>query len=129
MTFLSLIIPCYNVAKYLPATIQSLTQLQDAENCEFIFVNDGSSDETLALLIDFAKKDNRAIIIDQMNQGVSTARNRALEIAQGEYILCLDGDDYLHTNTVAIIKQHMHDADALLSPCIFQNDLGYLHWL
>ena len=122
MTFLSLIIPCYNVAKYLPATIQSLTQLQDAENCEFIFVNDGSSDETLALLTDFAKKDNRAIIIDQMNQGVSTARNRALEIAQGEYILCLDGDDCLHTNTVSIIKKHMHDADALLSPCIFQKD-------
>lgn len=122
MTFLSLIIPCYNVAKYLPATIHSLTQLQDAENCEFIFVNDGSTDETLSLLTDFAKKDNRAIIIDQQNQGVSTARNRALEIARGTYILCLDGDDYLHANTVAIIKEHMRDADALLSPCIFQEN-------
>lgn len=122
MTFLSLIIPCYNVSEYLPATLRSLTQLKDAENCEFIFINDGSTDNTLSLLIEFAKKDKRAIIINQKNQGVSAARNRALEIAQGECILCLDGDDCLHTNTVTIIKEHRHDADALLSPCIFQRN-------
>ena len=122
MTFLSLIIPCYNVSEYLPATLRSLTQLKDAEDCEFIFINDGSTDSTLLLLIDFAKKDKRAIIIDQKNQGVSAARNRAIEMAQGKYILCLDGDDCLHANTVTIIKEHMHDADALLSPCIFQKN-------
>ena len=122
MTFLSLIIPCYNVSEYLPATLRSLTQLKDAEDCEFIFVNDGSTDNTLLLLTDFAKKDKRAIIIDQKNQGVSAARNRALEIAQGKYILCLDGDDCLHANTMTIIKENIHDSDALLSPCIFQKN-------
>lgn len=122
MTFLSLIIPCYNVSEYLPATLRSLTQLKDAEDCEFIFVNDGSTDNTLLLLTDFAKKDKRAIIIDQKNQGVSAARNRALEIAQGKYILCLDGDDCLHANTMIIIKENIHDSDALLSPCIFQKN-------
>lgn len=122
MKFLSLVIPCYNVSEYLPATLRSLTQLKEAENCEFIFINDGSTDSTLLLLIDFAKKDKRAIIIDQKNQGVSAARNRAIEMAQGKYILCLDGDDCLHANTVTIIKEHMHDADALLSPCIFQKN-------
>ena len=122
MTFLSLIIPCYNVSEYLPATLRSLTQLKDAEDCEFIFVNDGSTDNTLLLLTDFAKKDKRAIIIDQKNQGVSAARNRALEIVQGRYILCLDGDDCLHANTMTIIKENIHDSDALLSPCIFQKN-------
>ena len=82
MTFLSLIIPCYNVSEYLPATLRSLTQLKDAEDCEFIFVNDGSTDNTLLLLTDFAKKDKRAIIIDQLNKGVSAARNAALNIAR-----------------------------------------------
>lgn len=122
MTFLSIIIPCYNVEDYLPATLRSLTQLKDAEDCEFIFVNDGSTDNTLTLLHDFVNKDKRAILIDQNNQGVSAARNRALGSVQGEYILCLDGDDYLHTNTITIIKQHLHHADALLSPCIVKKN-------
>lgn len=114
--FLSIIIPCYNVAQYIPATLNSLSALQDAEDCEFIFINDGSTDETPALLSNFAKLEKRAVYISQTNQGVSAARNAAIHIARGQYILCLDGDDTLTPNAVSIIRQNIRNHDALLSP-------------
>lgn len=123
MTFLSIIIPCYNVERYILSTLNSLSLLNDAKDCEFIFVNDGSTDKTSFYIQEFAKKDNRAILIDQPNQGVSVARNAALKRARGKFILCLDGDDYLHSDTIHIIKNNLKDADALLAPCIVeQND-------
>ena len=114
---LSIIIPCYNVAEYIPRTLDSLSQLNNAENCEFIFINDGSTDNTLSYIQSFAKNDHRAIVINQSNQGVSAARNAALSIAKKEYILCLDGDDFLHPETLSIIKNCIHKSDALLAPC------------
>ena len=83
---LSIIIPCYNVEEYIPKTLDSLSQLNNAENCEFIFINDGSTDNTLSHIQSFAKNDHRAIVINQSNQGVSAARNAALSIAKKEYI-------------------------------------------
>ena len=117
LPYLSIIIPCYNVADYIPMTIQSLSQLNDAEDCEFIFINDGSTDDTLKLIESFAKKDKRVILIDQKNQGVSVARNHALQVATGKYVLCLDGDDFLVPETIAIIRNHIASSDVLLAPC------------
>ena len=118
MTFLSIIIPCYNVESYILSTLESLSRLNSAEDCEFIFVNDGSTDKTLPYIQEFAKNDNRAIVINQQNQGVSIARNVALGKVKGQYMLCLDGDDYLHPETIHIIRNNLKDADALLAPCI-----------
>lgn len=118
MSYLSIIIPCYNVEAYIPKTIESLSNLTDADSCEFIFVNDGSTDNTLSYLQAFAKKDSRAIILDQHNQGVSAARNAALQLAKGEFVLFLDGDDYILPNTISIIKKSIKGTDALLTPCI-----------
>lgn len=122
MPYLSIIIPCYNVAEYVSKTLNSLSQLKKADDCEFIFINDGATDNTLSYIQEFAKKDNRAIVIDQSNQGVSAARNAALKIATGKYILYLDGDDFLHPETVSIIQQFIHHADALLVPCIIVSE-------
>lgn len=117
-TFLSIIIPCYNVEQYLPATLHSLTNLHHAEDCEFIFVNDGSTDNTPLLIQHFADHDPRTVYISQTNQGVSAARNAAITVAKGQYLLCLDGDDTLTSNAVTIIRQSLEGADALLSPII-----------
>lgn len=121
MTFLSIIIPCYNVEAYLPKTLESLSLLKNAEDCEFIFVNDGSRDSTLTIIEKFVQNDKRATLINQNNMGVSAARNAALDIAKGNYILCLDGDDYLHPNTLEIITNNINNADALIAPCIITN--------
>ena len=122
MPFLSIIIPCYNVEDYLPCTLDSLSQLNCDEECEYIFVNDGSTDSTLSMIKTFVQHHPQAIVIDQSNQGVSAARNAALEQATGEYILCLDGDDFLHPNTISIIKKHIKSADMLIAPCIIKQD-------
>lgn len=116
--FLSIVIPCYNVEKYLPATLQSLRNLQDAEDCEFIFVNDGSTDNTPSLIQDFVVHDSRAIYLSQTNQGVSSARNAAISVLKGEYFICLDGDDTLNPSTIAIIRRNIAGVDALLSPVV-----------
>ena len=116
MTFLSIIIPCYNVEDYLPLTIQSLRSLKDAEDCEFIFINDGSIDGTLDIIQDYANEDKRVIVINQENCGVSAARNSAINIAHGLYILPLDGDDRLLPETISIIKENLKNADLLIAP-------------
>ena len=112
MPFLSIIIPCYNVEDYLPYTLESLSQLNCGEECEYIFVNDGSTDSTLSTINTFAQHHQQAIVIDQSNQGVSAARNAALKIAKGEYVLYLDGDDFVHTDTISIIKKQKGPTDA-----------------
>lgn len=94
--FLSYIVPCYNVEKYLPRCIESLSQQSvEAYDIEFIMINDGSTDGTLTLIKQFAERDPRVVVINQNNQGVSAARNNGLKIARGEYVFFLDGDDYM----------------------------------
>lgn len=94
--FISYIVPCYNVERYLPRCIKSLEcqQIGGAE-VEFILVNDGSKDGTLNIIKDFAKRDKRVVVIDQPNQGVCMARNNGLSLAKGKYVFFLDGDDWL----------------------------------
>lgn len=124
MPILSIIIPCYNVARFLPQTLRSLRQLKDADDVEFIFINDGSTDDTLALLQTFAADDRRAIVMDQPNLGVAVARNNGMQRMTGEYMLLLDGDDWLDDNAVICILEHLRGADALLPNIRFITDPG-----
>ena len=85
-------IPAYNVGRYLAATIDSLLA-QTLTNWEAIVVDDGSTDETLEIAQSYAESDPRIRVIWQENQGVSAARNRALDEAKGRAFALLDGDD------------------------------------
>lgn len=89
---LSVIVPIYNSAHFLRECLQSVLA-QRIENFEIICINDGSRDNSLEILTEFAHKDNRIVIINQENQGVSAARNAGLEISKGEYIGFVDSDD------------------------------------
>lgn len=93
----SVIIPVYNVAEYLPFALQSCLD-QTLYDVEFICVNDGSTDNSLEILREYEGKDKRFIIIDKKNGGVSSARNEGLKIATGKWIMFLDPDDYLSEN-------------------------------
>ncbi|WP_228307722.1 glycosyltransferase [Priestia sp. J2] len=90
----SVVIPVYNVEKYITECIESLLN-QTLEQCEFIFVNDGSKDNSVQIIENYRKKDNRVKLINQENHGVSIARNNGLEIALGEYVGFVDADDYI----------------------------------
>lgn len=94
MTKLSIIVPVYNVEKYLPKCLESLIK-QTLKDIEIICVNDGSTDNSLAILKEFASKDSRIRIIDNQHQGVAKTRNTGIEQSTGEYIGFVDSDDYI----------------------------------
>ena len=93
----SIIVPVYNVEKYLEECIDSLVK-QTLQEIEIICINDGSTDKSNEILNDYKSKDSRIIIIDQDNMGQGTARNRGIEYAHGKYIQFLDSDDFLEQN-------------------------------
>ncbi|WP_405293709.1 glycosyltransferase family 2 protein [Methanobrevibacter sp.] len=99
MPKISVILPIYNTAEYLPECIGSVLN-QTFGEFELICVNDGSTDNSLAILEDYRLKDNRLRIITQENKGLSSARNTGLNKAKGDYILFLDSDDYLTLNAL-----------------------------
>lgn len=94
MAKLSIIVPVYNVEKYLPKCLESLTN-QTLKDIEIICVNDGSMDNSLAILKEFASKDSRIRIINNQHQGVAKTRNTGIEQSTGEYIGFVDSDDYI----------------------------------
>jgi glycosyltransferase involved in cell wall biosynthesis len=92
----SIVIPTYNYCRYLPRALQSCID-QSYENLEIIVIDDGSTDNTKALVKNLV---NRVTYVYQENQGVSAARNRGLEMATGEFIAFLDADDYLTGDSI-----------------------------
>lgn len=94
----SIIVPVYNVEKYLPRCLDSLVN-QTLKDIEIICVNDGSTDGSLAILQQYAAKDKRIKIIDKENSGPGDCRNRGIEAAKGEFIAFVDSDDWVELNT------------------------------
>ena len=90
----SVIVPCYNAQRFLSVCLESL-KAQKAPEIEMIFIDDGSTDETGAMLDQFAKTEPRARVVHRKNGGVSSARNKGLSMAQGRYIAFMDADDAL----------------------------------
>jgi glycosyltransferase involved in cell wall biosynthesis len=99
----SVIIPCFNVEKYITDTIESILN-QNYKNFEIILVNDGSTDKTISVFQGY-KKDNNILIIDKVNEGVSSARNKGIEYASGDYFLFLDGDDVILPNLLIKLSE------------------------
>jgi glycosyltransferase involved in cell wall biosynthesis len=101
--FFSIIIPLYNKAKFIKETLQSVLD-QDFFDFEVIVVDDGSTDDSVAIVTHF--NDTRIILIKQKNTGVSAARNNGISIAKGAHIALIDADDYWYTNHLtALINQ------------------------
>lgn len=94
---ISVIMPVYNVEKFLPQCLDSIVN-QTFGDFELICINDGSTDGSLQILRDYAKKDERIHIISQINKGLSAARNAGLNFATGEYITFVDSDDWADLN-------------------------------
>ncbi len=97
---ISVIIPVYNVERYLVDCLDSVIGQGDVD-LEIICVNDGSTDSSLVILQSYAEKNNNITIISQDNQGLSCARNAGLRVAKGDYVYFLDSDDMLAPNSLA----------------------------
>lgn len=94
---ISIIIPIYNCEKYIEECIKSILA-QTFNDFEIIIINDGSSDNSLNICDQYATRDERIKVFSQNNKGVSSARNRGIDIAQGEWITFIDADDIVYKN-------------------------------
>lgn len=100
----SVIIPVYNTEKYLRECLDSIVN-QTLKDIEIICVDDGSSDGSPCILEEYRAKDSRVVVIKQANSGLSSARNRGMHRAHGEYIAFVDSDDYLELNALEKASQ------------------------
>lgn len=104
MAKVSIIIPIYNVEKYVRKTIDSAIN-QTEKDIEIILVDDGSTDMSGKICDEYAQKDKRINVIHKVNGGLSSARNAGIKIASSEYIMLLDGDDFLNSHAVSILNE------------------------
>ncbi len=102
----SVIVPIYNAEKYLDTCLQSITR-QNYPHLQIILVNDGSTDNSLSIAQTYADKDSRIILLNQSNKGQGAARNKALQIAAGDWIAFVDADDCLDFNFFSSIMDEM----------------------
>lgn len=108
----SIIIPAYNAEAYLQRCLDSIFS-QEFEDYEVVVINDGSTDDTAELLVQYAAGHTNLRVITQSNQGMATARNRGLEVAQGDYVMFVDSDDRLCSNALATLAPQVSGEDVI----------------
>lgn len=113
---ISVIIPVYNTAEYLPRCLDSVLQ-NTYQNLEIICINDGSTDDSAAVLKRYAESDSRIIVVNKINEGVSAARNIGLDIATGSFVSFIDSDDWVHSKYFEVMMhfQIKFNADIVAS--------------
>lgn len=118
----SIVIPVYNVENYLEKCLNSVLA-QDYPNIEIVCVNDGSTDDSYRILKRYEKDDTRVVVVNQENSGVSLARNNALKIISGDFVMFVDSDDWLDQNVVSSCVNHMSDenADIVMFPYVSEH--------
>lgn len=120
---ISVIIPCFQAGKYIKRCLTSVLA-QSYSNVEVIVVDDGSTDNSSSVIKEIADEDNRVRYIYQDNQGVSSARNKGLANAKGEYITFVDSDDTIKPNMYEILINLIKENDADISHCSYCRDDG-----
>ena len=122
-SLVSIIIPVYKAEPYLRQCLDSIIH-QTYTDLEIICVNDESPDKSLDILKEYAAADNRLVLIDKKNEGVSAARNLALRVAKGKYIAFVDADDWIEPETFSVTMKEMNqsDSDVVIWPYISEHE-------
>ena len=118
MDLISVIIPVYNVEKYLTKCVDSIIN-QTYKNLEIILVDDGSPDNCGKICDEYAKKDNRIKVIHKENGGLSSARNAGLDICKGEYICFIDSDDFVSLSFIEVLYKMIQINKTDIAQCNF----------
>lgn len=105
---ISVIVPVYNASTYIGRCIESV-QAQTYKKWELILVDDGSKDDSLNICSEYASKDTRIHVIHQENAGPGIARNTGIDMANGEYIVFIDSDDYIEKEYFSLLSKHNED--------------------
>ena len=120
----SVIVPVYNVEKYLRQCLDSLVN-QTLKEIEIICINDGTKDNSVEIINEYVKKYSNIILINQENQGLGMARNNAMKHAKGDYIAFVDSDDWVDTDMYEVLYNKAIETDADIVECdyrmVFEN--------
>ena len=116
---ISIIVPVYNVEKYLNRCIDSLIS-QTYQNIEIILVDDGSTDSSSEIVDGYLKKDNRIKVFHKDNGGLSDARNKGIEISKGKYLSFVDSDDYVTNTYIETLYNTIIEYEADISICSYK---------
>lgn len=116
MSKISIIVPVYNVERYLDKCIFSILE-QSFTDFELILVNDGSKDNSGMMCDGYKDRDSRIKVIHQENSGLSAARNIGIETSEGEYVTFIDSDDFIHRNMLEILYNNILGNKADISVC------------
>lgn len=114
-TKISIVIPVFNASQYIAETVESVIS-QTYTNWELILVNDGSLDDSGIICDRLSEKDERIRVFHQENSGVSTARNKGIELAKGEWIVFIDSDDYVDRNMLEVMLSNSKNMDLVVCP-------------
>ncbi|WP_281526283.1 glycosyltransferase family 2 protein [Intestinibacter bartlettii] len=116
----SIIIPIYNVEKYLEKCIKSMIN-QTYRNLEIILINDGSTDESANICEKYKEQDNRIVFINKNNGGAASAKNEGLKIAKGDYITFVDSDDFVELYMIEYMVNTIKKYNSDIVQCSFTN--------
>lgn len=116
METISVIVPVFNTAPYLPACIESILR-QTHRDLEILLIDDGSTDESGGLCEEFARRDSRICCVHQENRGLSAARNRGLDMARGQYLCFVDSDDEIDPRMLEILLRTLKETDSDMALC------------
>lgn len=114
----SIIVPIYNVEKYLDKCLKSI-QMQTYENIQVILINDGSPDNCKSICEKYCRSDKRFMLVNKENGGLASARNAGLVKVNGDFVACVDSDDYIEPNMIQVLLENVVNHNADLSVCSF----------
>lgn len=117
---ISVIVPVYNVAPFLPQCLDSILT-QDYRALEVLLIDDGSQDGSGAVCDEYARRDSRVRVLHQKNAGAGAAKNAGLRAAAGEYLSFVDSDDFLEPGAYSSMLQLMKEAQADVAHCAFRD--------
>lgn len=118
MDKISVIIPIFNVEKYLNKCVDSVIN-QTYKKIEIILVDDGSPDNCPAICDEYAKNDDRVRVIHKRNGGLSDARNAGIDVCEGDYITFIDSDDYVESDLVELLYKNLVNNNCDISTCSY----------
>lgn len=124
MPLVSVLVPCYNVEKYVSQCIDSIRS-QTLEDIEIICINDGSTDGTTLILREYARLDSRIHIIEKQNSGYGDSMNKGLSLAQGKYVGIVESDDFIEPEMFQILYETAErEKTQITRSCYFQYKAG-----